>query len=476
MPIYYDSKKIIPAPKVSVRKVNQKAANGETIGTVYSITVTGKFLSDKGSPTSSGTFWNSAGYPPDETISSDSQMTALINKMASVRGLFATEGRVFEIVPWDGAPSTTCNPRVIDIDTPSSDPISWYNVADYVVNLECDSLYGPLFPDGEDNLLYKVSEVEETWQFELVEQPQNLEFQSMYRLSHTAGATGKRFYLPDGTLEKEPWEQAKDWVLARVGFDVDKIESSGFMNTQGTYYGFNHIRSENTDKFGGKYSISENWLVAQDGAIEDFSVETVNSIEDGLVRVNIQGTVTGIESRDSDYQITKTKWESASGYFDGVVSNLLSRAQSYSNVTLNIEPTDRTIGRNPVTGVITYNYSYNDRPSNCIAGAKSEIITVTDDLPTDVFAIIPILARAEGPLLQDINTITESRRTINIECIMPKSNGCTPGDWNSGKPDVNALISGVIPTASSVFVSQNQEVWVPKRGAYNRTVQWTYGN
>ena len=48
MPVYYNSKKIIPAPKSKYSKNIQRAANGDILGAVFNISVIGVILSRYG--------------------------------------------------------------------------------------------------------------------------------------------------------------------------------------------------------------------------------------------------------------------------------------------------------------------------------------------------------------------------------------------------------------------------------------------
>jgi hypothetical protein len=472
MPVYYDGKKIIPAPKISIAKEYQKSANGDVVGSIFKVNVIGTILPDKGSPTSSGTFWTTTGYPPDSTLTADEMMKAILKKQEAMRGLFATEGRLFEIQPWDNTTSTKFNPRIISFNFQNDNPISWFNKCEYTIDMECDVMYGPLYPDGEDIISPKVTEVEENWQIEFNDQYQDVGVPT-YRMTHSLSATGKKFYLSDGTLPKTAWQQARTWVQSRLRLDATIMSSSGALNVPSNYGGYNHSRNENIDERAGRYAITENWILSPSNALEDFTIETKESMDDGIVRVTINGTITGLESRNpTTFSITQTKWAAASGKFATVSSLLLTRAQTYSGQSLNPLPSVKSVGRNPLTGVINYNYEYDTRPSNCIAGARSESITVTDSYPKDIFAIIPVLGRTAGPVIQSISTVSESTRTINIECVMPAQAGCS--DFITGKPKAEADVIVAAAKPADSYVNADEESWNPKTGRYTRTVGWTY--
>src|SRR5690606_3496765 len=133
----------------------------------------------------------------------------------------------------------------------------------------------------------------------------------------------------------------------------------------------------------------------------------------------------------------------------------------------------------------TYTYEYDDRPCNFVTGALSEVITINDNDPTDVFASLTVLGRAAGPILQDIGTVTAATREVSIELVMAIPTGCDSGNCgvlitSSPRNQVNNLLcclEGELTDAyNQVFKSQDTSSWSPKTGRYTRTVQWTYTN
>ena len=83
--VQYDGKALIPAPFVSISKEYNALDDGTPVGSTYSIVLHGTLLSFKGSPSSSGTFWESTDYPPDESI--DVQLRSRDTGFLDGRGL-----------------------------------------------------------------------------------------------------------------------------------------------------------------------------------------------------------------------------------------------------------------------------------------------------------------------------------------------------------------------------------------------------
>lgn len=490
--VSYDSKRIIPAPFVGITKEYKFTDDGTKIGATFALNVVGKIVAYKGSPTSSGTFWTVGGYPGDETLTDSQHLASILRKFEALRDLFSVDGRSFEIQSDDGSPPMKCNPRVKRLVLP--DQLN-YNVSDYTIELEADVMYGgPLIaPSGEDQFANLIDGAKETWQLEFDERPENPYLTNTFRISHAVEAKGKRFFDENGDLVREAWENGKLWVQSRLGLDQSKIQSSGVMNLPSFYAGRNHVRTEVTDELAGEYSVNENWILSSGTALEDFTVTVKNNNQVGTTAVSIDGIVTGLETRNVDtYSLTESKYTAASGKFAYVETQLVTRAQAYSGKTLNIRPLNYTVGRNPNTGVITYAAEYDNRKSNCLPGSMFENITITDNLPTDIYASIGIIGRDEGPILQSIGTISETSRVLNIEVVMEQS-GVTDCSleglrnlFNNEKPSklpaTSGILYNIIQAASPVgfdgvtqiFRKDNQENWNPVERRYSLTLGWTY--
>lgn len=487
--VLYDSNRIIPAPLVDVQKVYQKTEDGENIGSSFTLTIRGKIVAYMGSPMSNGTFWTAGGYPSDETITSNARLAAIMRKQEALRTLFSDEGRQLEFQSLDGSQPMKCNPRNVSISFAEG---QWFDICDYTITCEADVVYVNGQALGEDEFSQYLESASETWSFEVQEDlPESLELPKTYRVTHSIQAKGKRFYDDTGALVRPAWQQAREWSVGRLGLDNVIMLDSGVNNLPSFYGGFNHLRSSETNELGGTYSITESWILASGTALEEFNIDTQTSSSTGLSTVKIDGTVTGLEHRDSNYNLLSSKYDNADTKFNTVSSLALSRAQDYSNLTLNIQPLSTSIGRSPIRGTINYSYEYDDRPSNIITGAKIESISIHDNLSADIFASNFVLGRSAGPVLQSTGATRGLSRTLNIELVMPVpsfgSNTLAEiaNVFNNTNPRVNpttaAELAKIIAAAdpeqlSAVknFVSEHDEDWEPKTGHYTFSKSWTY--
>lgn len=468
----YNGKRLIPCPLVTLSKNYQRTDDGQLIGTSWTGTINGTIVTHKGSPNSSGTFWTLGGYPADETVGDTSKLGIIFRKQEAIRELFSEDGHMLEFQSADATPPMKCNPRITGI-TFEEGP--WYNTCSYSISWEADVIYVNGTVYGEDSFSFYIDSASEEWQLETNEdQVEDIGLRT-YRLSHTLRAKGKRIFNDDGSVSMEAWERAREWVLPRLGLDTNYLASSGVRDLPDYYQGYNHVRSETIGEVGGDYSVTENWLIASGGALEEFDISTRTSSETSLSTVTIDGRITGLETRNADMELTTSKYANALNRFTVVQPLIITRAENYSQKSLNILPINSTIGRNPNNGTISYSYEYNDRPSNLISGALSETITIQNSYNADVIAVIPIPFRARGPILQNIGTKKERSRTLTIEAVMPIPSGSITERLNAMPSGTAEEIAEQLkPAGYQVYQVENTDSWDIQTGRYSLNRQWVY--
>lgn len=471
--------------------------------------------------------------PPRQQVKNRAA-SALISKQRALRALFAQDGQRIEITDiFDQVGATVyCNPRVQSISFTEG---NYVNKCEYTIVLEADVLLrgtGPeSYIDAEGTLAGSgtiettteladfladsgtafLESFDENWGLEVDDQQgQSVESPRSYRISHSINATGKTFYKEDGTLSKPAWQQARDFVLRKISNqpsgnypNVAGIIGSGTVNLINAYRGYNHVRTEQINESAGTYSVTENWLLSSGLANENYSMSTSTSNTDPFVNVSIDGTIVGMSeltpsgfgnsltmSASGAYKNALRKYNeiSNSGRF-GISSDIFKRANNLVAVQLNSQPVSISLGTNQYNGQITYSLGFNNRPTNIISGVIAESIQVDDTYPGDIFAVIPVLGRKTGPVLQYIGGRTEYSRNVSINLTMDY----TKIPYGSGR---NTLLlkkpSLVEPTSSQIanllrelspqgehgvrkyFVSPPSESWNPKEGTYSFNISFTY--
>jgi len=349
-----------------------------------------------------------------------------------------------------------------------------------------------------------------------------------YRISHSIDAVGKTHYMhKDSSIPvKIPaWESARKFVTNRLNRKgVDRypnkfntfpggvgIIGSGTLDLVTQYGGFNLVRTENISEADGSFSVTENWFLSSGVAYENYTATVNSSTSSPFVTVSIDGNITGLStfspsgliyggadmtsisgagSGVSPYSNALNKYNliSNSGFF-GVGSQVYKRANNMVAVALNSEPNSVNIATNKFAGTLGYQLSFDNRPTNIISGAITEDLQVNDTYPGDVFAVIPVIGRKTGPVLQYLGGRTEHRRDVSLSLVMDY----TKVPYGSGRnPLMLKKPSVVEPTASQIaellsqvspkqepgvrkcFVSPASESWSPKAGTYSINLSFTY--
>lgn len=466
--VMYQGKRLIPAPLMSIQKAYDKDGAGNILGSRFDISVRGTLLAFMGSPTTSGTFWTLGGYPPDEIVAADSRLKAIQSKQQALRALFNVQGELFEVQSADGSSPMRFRPRINSVEFPEG---LWYDSCDYTINMEADSIYFQGFLVDEDSFNSNIVSANENWEIQQDEQLQIL------TITHSVNAQGKGGWTTTGT-PLTAWEEARKWVRTKLGFNADIARSTIFNYNTGNPIGYDLVKTESIGINEGTYSATESWKLSETNYIHTFDVTLQSDIQNGPTIASIQGNVQGLGTANYDAPLTftTTKYAAASSAFYGtlqgqIYNNLLAYShQSYLNPT----PLNYNITESPKAGLINYNYTYDTRPTNCIPNSRFENISVVDNNPADVIAIIPIPGRTAGPIIQNIRTKTEKTRTVTIEVGMAVGSGNCLTKLNGGRPDYSTITGVFKPVASQVFIQQDQETWEPMTGRGSKVVTWIY--
>jgi hypothetical protein len=487
--VSYNGNRIIPAPFVSIQKEYNKTGDGQIVGASYNIALIGKLIFNTGSPNDSGTFYTGTGYPANDT--STDALANLSHKIEGMRTLFSVPGKNLEIQGCGGTAPIKCYPVMKSINFPEG---PWYQTVDYTVNLEANEMFGlggredggEFFASG----LY-LKDANEEWSIEFNEQGESVNYPYTYKVSHNVNAVGMRNY-DGGGLQSIGYSNAKRWVLTKLGVDNTFLYGSGGLNIPTFYNPYNYIRTENINELGGSYAIVENWIIASGTSTEDFKVSIKRSVEEPSVKVSIDGSINGLEVKNSDMKVVTPKIDNAEIKLSGLllgspIHQIYNRAQQYGGIGLNFNPLSYSIMKDPFNGIISYTYDYDDRPYNMVSGSLMESFNIQGTNSVDVFASISVPGRTTGPILQNMNTITAPKFSINIEILMPRYSGIPNSIANalamknssprSGVQEIVDNFRGALNTGYSiVFVDNDNEVWNPRTGRYSRDISWTYGS
>lgn len=466
MPLIYNSKKIIPAPLMSISRETERRANSQKKKDVFTVNLIGTIHAYKGSPNDVGDFHSLSGYPSDTNTSLDHRQAAIQTKIGALMELFNEENKWLESEPWDGSPPIKFLARVKSMNFQEG---PWVEICRYNITLECECIYFGNTEicafDGVDDL------VDENWDIEpLDESTRN------YRITHTLSAQFMDSRNTDGTLNQKGHIRAREAVIAKLGLVGDRVTQTGVLNLSGVT-GYNHNRIINENIAEGSYRVVETWISAatkdvnNPPSIEDYTISLTDNL--GILTAKIDGQITGLHERDADFAITTSRLDNANAKWALVLPTLFTRCQAATERILNPYEVGRQKTTNYAQGTINYSYEYNTRSNFGIAGARQVDVNISDQLPRDIFAEITVINRVLGPILQDIGTVTSRKRTISVDVLM------NPVDYASILPptgvDVSSIIAYYTPAGySQVFLAEDNVNYGLGQGRYQRTVSYVF--
>lgn len=350
-----------------------------------------------------------------------------------------------------------------------------------------------------------------------------------YTLTHTLSAVGIRKYQGSSLdSDGEPWRQAAKWVESRIIDNPDDTAIASHINNLSTsaddeedkepkfvpfymnsaakksdlkidlvsglkYKAYNHSRNSSVDITGAGYNLTDTWILALEDtkAIHSVSSSIESNQESAFVTVNVNGTVVGLndisakENIDSRYNNAKTELNK---FIDGIIIDdvfinppFLVAQKAYENLNaffkrsggnLNDNIISKSVGHNKNTGEITWSISYNDENFlGDISKISSENLTINydnEDKSNVVIAILPVIGRAAGPVIQTFNTNRERKISVNLDLVFRKEHR------TNDPPTLEA--ESIIETyrPSNSLVSSRTESWNKKTGVYNLSIEWVY--
>ena len=241
-------------------------------------------------------------------------------------------------------------------------------------------------------------------------------------------------------------------VMETVDLSVSESSDSGLLefNIGGTIEGLVDNASW-IDARGNRQDVY--WDYEADDDV-DLNLAMTASSTDDWTAAN-PGNTTGYETNP----VVQSKYTAAESHFNFYSRTLYQTLQSTINrfqrykVRLNPRPVSVSNSFSPLTGQITYNFSFNNRPENFLPFALSEDVTVNDTMPGEVFGTHQVLGRTRGPVFQNIKTQTQWERRLSINCIVDTiGGGVGLGlSWDDRQDDDHAIITEANPNMIDGF-------------------------
>lgn len=466
MPVRFEGpssiEELIPAPFVDIQRGHVKGPDGRTHHVEYTFTLTGTIVN--------------VDTPLDSpaALSHPMTMEGILAEQKRIRNLFSVDGGRLEIeTPSGGGPNTI--DAYCTVESLNFGQGTWVNRCQYTVVLKARKI------ENDNDPTQELDSFGENWSFTENED-------GTFNISHSIQAKGALIYTSAGA--NNPLDAARAWVLSRTyntsttglltstsnppNFniaDLINVPSSANQN----YWNRSIVESVDPDNYS--WSLVENFVFNPDGNVREEWSASINFDADNIrrVTVNLAGTVIGFADKSSNVELRTTN---AKAHFTTQVEpNAYVRVAPYipDGFTINPVPTSKQYTYE-TNGIIRYSYTFVGTTGSLIPNAVDENITVNDTGTTDVFAQIQIPHRLNGPVVQNMGTVTLPERTVTITAsIIPDA---TVLDLVSlatlylAKPNTNDIVNALKPPVGFYYLRQDNEEWNPIRKQYSRTVSW----
>lgn len=224
---------------------------------------------------------------------------------------------------------------------------------------------------------------------------------------------------------------------------------------------------------------------------EEYQVDRTQSVENARTQISVQGTVQGLGAETSTK--SSVRFTNASGAYYSIVEPLIrARAEELipAGTCIGAAPVTNNIGYNQYNGTISYSQTFDNRFLTDNANIQSEDVEVNVTLQGEVVAEIQIPGKADGPILQDQETVTGLSKSLRISYKMaPSGLDCGPVSAIDqylleveALNESNILINNTIlsndrgekPIATRVFKTQDQYTFNRQSLDFSRNVTWKY--
>lgn len=207
----------------------------------------------------------------------------------------------------------------------------------------------------------------------------------------------------------------------------------------------------------------------ESGYEHEQSISTKTDNQDCCTEITVSGTITPYCDPATGEAGMVTQGETI--WTGTVEPSLAGIAAGYCSTTPTLRST--MVTRNKKNGQIQYSYTYMCCDT-LVTGALKESINITKDFPAAVVAIVPILGRTCGPIIQDKGTKTVERCSIAIDLTFEKQCGGSLSKPSGLEAQIQSIISsvGCCSTAYNSHQDRDQETWNPRTGRYTRNVSF----
>lgn len=225
---------------------------------------------------------------------------------------------------------------------------------------------------------------------------------------------------------------------------------------------------------------------------EDFSAQRTQNFDSSVTTVTVNGTVQGLGIETGTKTINR--FVSASGAYFGTIEGLIfDRALNLipAGSCINSNPISYTLGFNELAGTISYSQAFESRFKTGNSAILKEEIQIAFVNQSQVVVEIAIPGKADGPILQDQETLTGLEKDLTVTYSLDRGadaciNVAAVPDSNlaltTALGESNILINntsvqnprGEKPSSAKVFKVQDTYNFNRQTYVFTRSVKWKY--
>jgi hypothetical protein len=339
---------------------------------------------------------------------------------------------------------------------------------------------GTLTPEeGKGSQLEWIESFDESWDVSVQEGPYSsidggTTNYKTYTISHSLQAQA----VATGLETEMSYVKAKAWVEERL---IDAPQTTTLQDERlatveldipAGYLTYNHIRQRSQSIASGSYNVTDTWVASKYPATHsaDYSYSGDNTAEYNTVDVNV--TAQGYDSKHPETDEDQDKYTNALLNWTTIKDAAIAAAPTFYALAggphyLRTVKRSESETHNKTDGSLTYSCTFDDATVN-FPNAMSESLNVTydnEDGANEIVVIVPVLAKPDGPVIQDMGTTNEKVVSVSFELVMERAH-------RSAKPDGLPTILAYLPAGG--FRRTRSESWNPYSGSYNLSVDWVY--
>ena len=265
---------------------------------------------------------------------------------------------------------------------------------------------------------------------------------------------------------------AKGKAQYASGGDVSLDSTGSIFNPVGggTFQVANIEDSSSTNVTEGSVTYNVNFILIPEGkeasVIGNVGVQKQSrhdQVEDvGVVNGSLLGVSVG--QKPSNTELTTFAYSK----YQSIKSSAISLLGELGMGGLRDDVRTENVTRSYGTGTVDFTVEYDNRDAFQVTGAAYEKIEVSDNPSRQVFAVIPVMGRATGPVLQDTYARTEKRKDVSVEVIFKAGHGGADGG------NALSVLDGYAPNGNVTFTSDFQKQWNSSERRFTATKSWVY--